>query len=292
MNAKEVIVWTAIVTPFSKNGKAVDYDSFKKILRLQEEAGNGILILGSTGEGLAISEDERKEMLKFTSELKLKVPLMVGVSGFNFEQSLNWVTFCSNYNVDAFLLTTPSYTKPGAKGQSEWFARLMDVAKKPCVLYNIPGRTGVPLFPETIKLLQDHPSLWAIKESSGSVEFYCNYKKTTPRIEILCGDDYFLPFTGPFKVKGLISVASNVWPKRIASEVHNFMQHGKIKMDIVEWWDCMQSLYVASNPVPTKSLLHNLGIILHPTVRIPLSVNDLPSLDKPLIANKIMNPTS
>ena len=108
MKTKEIVVWTAIVTPFSEDGKTIDYDSFKKILRLQEDAGNGILILGSTGEGLAINEDERREMLKFISELKLKVPLMVGVSGFNFEQSINWVTFCANYNVDAFLLTTPS----------------------------------------------------------------------------------------------------------------------------------------------------------------------------------------
>ena len=125
---------------------SVDYASFKAILKEQEQAKNGITILGSTGEGLNLDDDEKKAILDFALGLKLQVPLMASVGGVNLHSQTAWIEHLNTLDIDCLPLgRAPLYAKPGIHGQYGWFKALMDTAQKPCMLYNIPGRTAKKL---------------------------------------------------------------------------------------------------------------------------------------------------
>jgi 4-hydroxy-tetrahydrodipicolinate synthase len=271
----EQILYTACVTPFDKTGDNVDYDSLEKLLRLQESAGNGVLLLGSTGESLSLTDKERKDIVTFACGLKLNTEIVVGVPSYNLSAALDFIDFCNDFPVNGYLMTTPIYTKPGVMGQSHWFARLLDKAEHPAILYNIPGRAGVRLHTETVKNLESHTRFLAIKDSSGTVESTVDYKIAAPNIAIYCGDDYMMPSAAIEGAIGLMSVASNAWPVAVRKYVKDCTEGKKIKTKI--WWKAGRDLFTASNPIPIKALLKDIGIIKNDTVRLPLSLSDLPS---------------
>ena len=204
-------LWTALITPLRQDGK-VDYRSLAKLLAAQKEAGNGVLLFGSTGEGLNLSFGERLEVVAFATDQKAGVPLMVNLGGFDQSAVLDWIERLEELPVDAYLAATPPYAKPGPEGQRHWFKSLLDASSRPLMLYNIPGRSGVELSGEALQRLRDHPRLWAIKEASGSVESFAGYRECAPKVEFYSGDDPLLPDFVPMGAKGLVSVASNVWP--------------------------------------------------------------------------------
>ena len=132
------IVWTAIVTPLNDGGN-IDFVALKKLVIEQEKAGNGILYLGSTGESFNLSNNEKIQILEWFKNNKPTVPSMCGVGGNDLESTLDWVTTVNGYPFDAYLMVTPPYAKPGDEGQRAWFTQLLNRAKKPCILYNVPG---------------------------------------------------------------------------------------------------------------------------------------------------------
>ncbi|MEX2455867.1 MAG: dihydrodipicolinate synthase family protein, partial [Balneolaceae bacterium] len=109
---KSIKLWTALITPMKSDG-SIHFDDLEKVVKRQENAGNGILLIGSTGEGLALSDPEKLAVVEFVSKLNLKVPMMVGVGGFNLEVQKNWIESCNELNIDSFLLVSPLYSKPG-----------------------------------------------------------------------------------------------------------------------------------------------------------------------------------
>src|SRR5690606_30822499 len=108
---------------------------------------------------------------------------------------------------------TPLYAKPGAKGQIQWFKTLMDAVSRPVMLYNVPGRTAVAMSLEAVGALNSHKNFWAIKEASGSVEKMKEYLKAAGGKQVYCGDDALTPDFVQAGAVGLVSVASNAWPK-------------------------------------------------------------------------------
>lgn len=287
MNIQHVSLWTAIVTPFTKDGSDIDYASFEKLLRLQEKAGNGITLLGSTGEGLALNDREREKVVDFACSLGLRVPLMVGTPAYNYEAATSWIKLCNNKKIQAFLMVTPLYSKPGNRGQYHWFKNLLDLAQHPCILYNIPSRTGVELHPEALNGLRGHKNLWAIKESSGSMETLHMLRKNFPEIWLFCGDDNLFPIFVTHGACGLISVAANIWPQACSNFVDDVLNK-KSALDFEVWWDVCKALYCATNPIPTKYLLKQLGKISYNTVRLPLSVEDIKDDSGLMRANEII----
>lgn len=285
MDINEIPLWTALITPFSEDGNHIDFDDYKVLIKEQEAAGNGILLMGSTGEGLSLSIEERKEIVQFVHDLELKVPVMVGVGGVSHEASAEWIQWCNAYNIHAFLLTTPVYTKPGVQGQISWFKPLLDVSEKPCLFYNHPFRSGIPLHPEAVESLQHHPNFWAIKESSSSLEAYYNFRKCAPEIKLFCGEDNMFPFVKAFNISGLISVASNIWPEATATFVAQTLDAG-MSPYVLDWYECTNALFTASNPIPTKRLAAMLGKIKSYTTRIPLSAEDLTDTSPLVAANE------
>jgi 4-hydroxy-tetrahydrodipicolinate synthase len=268
-------VWTAIISPMNTDG-SIDYDSFTSLLKEQEQAQNGITILGSTGEGLNLDDDERKEILDFALGLKLEVPIMVGVGGVNLHTQLAWIGYLNTLDLDCYLLVVPLYAKPGIHGQYGWFKTLMDAADKPCMLYNVPGRTAKKLEFETVRMLKDHPRLWAIKEASASEADFTDYGAISPGIRMMSGDDPMLPALAKLGAQGVVSVAANVWPQA----THEFARQcvaGTFK-DHEIWAKATAALFCASNPIPAKALLHDLGRIKTPTLRLPLSIEDMAAI--------------
>ncbi|MEX0719886.1 MAG: 4-hydroxy-tetrahydrodipicolinate synthase [Balneolaceae bacterium] len=267
-------LYTAMITPMNADG-SIDYNSFETILRKQESAKNGVLLLGSTGEGLNLNEEEKREVVEFTKELNLDVPMMVGIGGFNLSGQVDFIHYCDEIGVDIFLLVTPLYAKPGAEGQFEWFSELLAETNTDCMLYNVPSRTGGKLDPSVPRRLsKEFENLIGVKEASGSVEEFKAFRKASPNLKFYSGDDGLTSAFADEGAVGLISVASNVWP----DETHKYVElcvAGNTEGLFPLWKESADALFKAPNPVPVKVLLQQKGWVENDTVRLPLSLGDI-----------------
>ncbi len=269
----DIQLWTALITPMNPDG-SVHYEDLKRLLKRQEDAGNGVLILGSTGEGITFSEEEKREIIKFTVSQNLNIPIMAGVGGIRLETQLEWIDYCNELDIDSYLLVTPLYSKPGRYGQTEWFTALLNRSAKRCMIYNIPSRTGVKLLPEVLLDLKDHPNLWAVKEASGSINDFKKFRKMLPDVPLFSGDDALLPDFAVEGCAGLVSVAANVWPNETKLYVEKSLS-GDVNGFKPVWSEAIKALFSAPNPIPTKMLLHSKKEITNCKLRPPLSERDL-----------------
>ncbi len=267
-NLENFPLFTALITPMLEDG-SIDFPSLQRLIKEQEKAGNGILILGSTGEALNLNDEEKRKILNFTLAQKVQVPLMAGVGGINIEDTLNWINYLETLPLDCYLMVTPLYAKPGPKGQFHWFKTLMDKATKPCILYNVPSRTGVSLNFQAVSDLSSHKNFYGIKEASGKVDDFKKYRSMAPNAKIYSGDDGMLPDFAPHGAFGLISVASNVWPEKTHKITNQCIKGEKINSEL--WKKICDTLFLVSNPVPAKIILNKLGRIKSPILRPPLS---------------------
>ncbi|WP_372633679.1 4-hydroxy-tetrahydrodipicolinate synthase [Fodinibius sp.] len=273
MKITDTQTWTAVVTPMHENGE-LHLEDLASLIHKQDEAGNGVLVLGSTGEGLALGLEDKKEVIKTASSLNIDIPVMAGVGGFNLRDQLEWIEYCHQFEIDAFLLVTPLYAKPGAKGQTQWFKSLLDAAGKPCMVYNVPSRTGVRMSVEMLMELQGHPNFEVVKEASGSITDFQKYSASAPELAFYSGDDAMTPFFAMAGCTGLVSVASNVWPEA----VHRYVQwcmEGRGPELLPLWQECADLLFEAPNPVPVKVLLKEKGWISSSVLRPPLTEDEL-----------------
>lgn len=286
MSMKQTTLWTALVTPFTADASAVDYATLKTLLKRQEAAGAGVLILGSTGESLALSDEEKCEIVKFTFAQKLSVPIMIGTPNINLAHALDWISFCRGQGADAYLAATPSYSKPGPQGQLGWFTKILDACDAPVMLYNVPSRTGASLSSEVLRTLQNHKNFWAVKESSGGVDAYNDYASAAPKVALFCGDDPIMASAAPLGACGLVSVASNMWPEACAAYVNACL---KGTYNGTEWHRISKALFMTTSPVPVKAIMQARGIMPSAMVRLPLSTKDLANIDALNAADQLVN---
>ncbi len=262
-------LWTALITPFLENNQ-IDFNSLKKIAIVQAQAGNALLLLGSTGEGLALTSDEQLSIVEFVCDLQLNVPLMVAVGGYNLPEQVNWIQRCNELNIDSFLLGTPLYAKPGVVGQTQWFTTLLDAAKYPCMLYNVPSRSGVEIPIATVQNLQDHPNCWAMKEASGDLNKFLAYRESCPNIELYSGEDAMIPYLVPAGAKGLVSVCANAWPQATQTYVQLCLA-GQTTNMFPLWNQAVDALFCVANPIPVKVLMQQQHVIQTSILRAPLT---------------------
>lgn len=285
-NLNNYPLWTAIVTPMNTDS-SVDYPTFEKILKEQEAADVAVVILGSTGEALNLTKEECKKVLEFGLALNLKVPVMTGIGGFGQKDTLEYVTYLNTLKgLDAYLVVTPLYAKPGEFGQTEWFKTILDLAVKPCMLYNVPGRTGVKMNFNAIKNLSNHKNFWAIKEASGSVEDFKKYGDAAPNARMYSGDDGMVPDFQPHRCVGLVSVAANAWPVETRAYVTKTLEGKLSKTEAELWAKSCDTLFIAANPVPVKNLMHAQGKLKTNVLRAPLDHRDLADNTPVLEADK------
>ncbi len=286
MSVRDFSLWTALVTPL-QDDLSVDFKSLKKLVSEQEEAGNGLLILGSTGEGLNIGLKTKKKIIKYVTGREPNVPVMAGVGGHDFKATRKWVRWLESQDVDAYLMVVPIYAKPGVVGQTEWFAALMDEVSRPVMLYNVPSRTGKALELKAVDNLKSHKHFWGIKEASGSVDQFKQYLDASDGAMVYCGDDALFPDFAAAGSSGLVSVASNPWPH----QTNLYVEQGLVGTfeDRDLWTKAADSLFSASNPIPAKRLLQLKNRIQTDRLMPPLSARDLTDNSDLLTADTAVN---
>jgi 4-hydroxy-tetrahydrodipicolinate synthase len=264
---------TALATPF-RDG-ALDEAAYRALVRQQVSGGTSVLIpMGTTGEAVTMSPEERFRAIRVVVEEAAGRASVVGGAGSNSTaETIEGVKRAREAGADGTLIVTPYYNKPTQAGLVEHYRA---VAKAhpgfPIVAYNVPGRTGVDLLPETALRLCDIPEVVAIKEATGNMARAVDLvEKCGERLTLLSGDDFtVLPFIA-CGGKGVISVSSNVAPRMMADLVAAARagELAKARELQVRMNELHRLLFVESNPIPVKWALHKLGLF-GPEVRLPL----------------------
>mmetsp|Transcript_49943 Transcript_49943/g.85860 ORF Transcript_49943/g.85860 Transcript_49943/m.85860 type:complete len:338 (+) Transcript_49943:63-1076(+) len=274
----------AIITPMKPNGD-IDEGAFREILRWHVECEtDGIVALGTTGEASTLNMDERAQVLKIVvEEVKGKIPIIAGTGTIKTSGCIEMAQQAKDMGADATLVVTPYYVKPPQRALITHFTAIANAVDLPIMLYNVPGRTGCDMKPETVAELAKVKNIVAVKEATGD-----NSRVATLRE--LCGPDFKL-YSGEDAAgkdfvlsggNGVVSVTSNVAP----AEMHQMMM-AALKGDAAkatEIDDALQMLhkrlFLEANPIPVKWALHRMGRA-DVGVRPPLCPLD-PALDAPL----------
>jgi 4-hydroxy-tetrahydrodipicolinate synthase len=270
-------VYTALITPFDSRGD-LDLKAFRAIIEDQLAAGvAGIVPCGTTGETSTLSLDEKKTLIDTTLQLckGSSVKVIAGTGTNNTEETIEFSKWACTQGADGVLVVTPYYNKPSQHGLVEHFLGVAREVTKEVVLYNVPSRTGISLSAQTICELAEHPRITTIKEASGNVPFtseilHCA-KKTNRKIDVLSGDDAtFLPLLC-VGATGVISVASNLFPRAMVAMQKAFDEnrvHAALELH-QKYYPLFRDLFIDSNPVPIKYAMSVAGFC-SPIVRKPL----------------------
>ena len=267
---------TALATPF-RDGK-LDEDAYRKLIRHQIENGTEVLVpCGTTGEAVTMSAEEQTRAVRIAvEEAKAggRNTAVVGGAGQNSTQAtVENVRRVREAGADGALVVTPYYNKPTQAGLVEHYRQVAKAnAGFPIVMYNVPGRTGVDLLPETCERLCELPEIVAIKEATASmIRTIDLVERCGDRLTLISGDDFtvlgFIACGG----KGVISVSSNVAPKMMSDLVKAARKNeiAKARELQVKLNNLHRLLFVESNPIPVKWALHLMGMF-SPEIRAPL----------------------
>ncbi|WP_257448800.1 4-hydroxy-tetrahydrodipicolinate synthase [Archangium lipolyticum] len=264
---------TALATPFREG--ALDEASYRALVRQQIAGGTSVLIpMGTTGEAVTMTPEERFRAIRVVVEEAAGRVQVVGGAGSNSTaEAIEGVKRVREAGADGTLIVTPYYNKPTQAGMVEHFKAIAKAHPGfPIIAYNVPGRTGVDLLPETALRLCDLPEVVAIKEATGNMARTVDLvEKCGERLTLLSGDDFtVLPFIA-CGGKGVISVSSNVAPRMMADLVAAARagQLARAQELQVRMNELHKLLFIESSPIPVKWALHKLGLF-GPELRLPL----------------------
>ncbi|WP_010240800.1 4-hydroxy-tetrahydrodipicolinate synthase [Clostridium arbusti] len=267
----------AIVTPFTENG--VNFEKLKELIEWHiKSSTDAIVICGTSGEASTMTLEEKKEAIKFTvTTVNKRIPVIAGTGSNNTSESIKMSKWAEDVGVDGLLVITPYYNKTTQKGLIQHFKAVNDAVNIPIVLYNVPGRTGMNLNPETLLLLSDLKNIVAIKEASGNISQIAKMKALCrDRFDIYSGnDDQIVPILS-LGGKGVISVIANILPKETHEMVMSYINGDTSKsLEIqLNTLPLCSALFVETNPIPIKTALNLIGYNVGP-LRLPLcEMND------------------
>jgi 4-hydroxy-tetrahydrodipicolinate synthase len=264
---------TALVTPFFSDGE-VDYEAYASLIDRQIKGGADFLVpLATTGETPTLDPIERVSMLEITHDHADGRPLLVGCGSNSVQGTLTQMEMLDGPAVDAWLVVVPFYNKPNQEGQFQYFKAIASASSKPVVIYNVPGRTGANMLPQTcLRLAREVPGIVGIKEASGKIEQAREILAGAPSdFMVLSGDDDLTLDMMKAGGKGVISVASNIVPDKVSAMTRAAIDG---RWDEAEAIDvALRPLYkacfVESNPIPAKAALSLLGLCTD-AMRLPL----------------------
>ncbi len=265
----------AIITPMHQDG-SVNYEEFRKLVEFQIENGtDAIVVCGTTGEASTLSHEEHLDVIKYCAEVvKGRIPVIAGTGSNSTETAIYLSTEAEKFGVDGLLLVTPYYNKATQNGLYAHFKAIADSVKIPVILYNVPGRTGCNLLPETIvRLCQDVKNIVGVKEASGNISQIAKLAALAKgSVDIYSGnDDQIVPIMSLGGL-GVISVLSNVAPRQTHDICAKFLE-GDVKESCrlqLEALDLCGSLFCEVNPIPVKKAVSLIGFEAGP-LRMPLS---------------------
>ena len=264
---------TAIVTPF-KNG-VVDYDMYGTLIDWQIEQGiDAIVTVGTTGEGPTLTHEEHREVIRYCVEkVAHRVPVIAGTGSNCTEEAIGLTKFAAQVGADAALLVTPYYNKATQAGLVASFTAVADAADLPCVLYNVPGRTGCNIQPATVAKLAEHPMICAVKEASGNISQVAQIAALAgDKIDIYSGnDDQVVPIMA-LGGKGVISVLSNVAPAATVEMCRRMLAGdvaGARELQL-KYLPLIDALFCEVKPIPVKAAMAAMGYGEN-SLRLPLT---------------------
>lgn len=252
----------ALVTPFTEDG--VNFDVLAELIEFQiENETDAIIICGTTGEPATMSEEEKKNVIKFTVEkVKGRIPVIAGTGGNNTAQVIKMSQYAESVGVDGLLIVTPYYNKTTQRGLIKHYEMVAESVKLPIIMYNVPGRTGLNMTAKTVYELSKIKNIVGIKEASG------NFSQIA-EIAALCGeeihiysgnDDQIVPLLA-LGGKGVISVLANVVPNDTHVMVKSFLEGNietsrKLQLKSIK---LINALFSEVNPIPVKEAVRQLG---------------------------------
>ncbi len=265
----------AIVTPMKADG-SVDYDRFSDLLEFQIAGGtDAIIVCGTTGEASTLTHEEHLDVVKYCVEVVNKrIPVIAGTGSNCTETAIYLSKKAEEYGVDGLLIVSPYYNKATQNGLYAHFKAVADSVKIPIILYNIAGRTGVNILPETIvRLCTEVENIVGVKEASGNISQVAKIAALGgDKVDIYSGnDDQIVPLLS-LGGKGVISVLSNVAPKQTHDICARFFEgdaQGSCKLQL-EALELCNALFCEVNPIPVKKALQFMGMV-EGTLRMPLT---------------------
>ena len=274
----------ALVTPFTADGQ-VDYKSLKRLLEYQIDNGADFLcILATTGETPCLTQQEKDNITQLVKDVNHgRLPILKGCGGNNTAAIVEELKNSDWTGIDGILSVCPYYNKPSQEGLYQHFKAIAEASPLPVVLYNVPGRTGINLKPETtVRLANDCENIVAIKEASGSLEQVDEIIKNKPkRFDVISGDDALTFSMVASGAAGVISVIGNALPKEFSRMIRlefrgEYEPARKIHHAFTELYSL---LFVDGNPAGVKALLHEMGCIEN-QLRLPLVPTKVSTLQK------------
>ena len=253
---------TAIATPFTEDG--VDFDEFGKLLEDQiANEVDAIIVCGTTGESATMSEEEKKEVIKFAiDKINKRTKVVIGTGSNNTTSAIKMSKYAEEAGADALLVVTPYYNKTTQKGLVAHYKAIAESVSLPIIMYSVPSRTGVNITPETCLELSKIENIVAIKEASGNISQVAKIASLCKdNLDIYSGnDDQVIPLLS-LGGKGVISVLSNVMPKYTHEMVHKYLdgdvkEASKMQLDVL---DLIDALFCEVNPIPVKYALNLMG---------------------------------
>ena len=265
----------AIVTPFKKDG-SIDYNALENLINFWIKGDvEYLVVMGTTGESVTLSAEEKKELLAFTAEkIHGRVPLVVGIGGNNTSEVVQNLETYDLSKVDAVLSVAPYYNKPNQQGYFEHFMAVADASPKPVILYNVPGRTGSNMTAATtLKLANAHKNILGIKEASGNLEQITDIIMNKPEhFQVISGDDALtLPIIASGGT-GVISVVANAYTYEFSEMVRfcladDFESARELHFKL---FDFTRFIFLDGNPGGIKAALYKKGLCEN-TLRAPLA---------------------
>lgn len=266
----------ALITPLDQDGE-VDFVSLKKLVEYHVAAGtDGIVAVGTTGESATLTVEEHVKVVLKTVEFAAgRLKVIAGTGSNATHEAVTFSRLLNDSGIDACLSVTPYYNKPTQEGLYQHYKAIAEASAVPVILYNVPGRTAVDLHPETVARLAKIDNIVALKDATGDVSRVAKHRE-------LCGEDFILlsgdDSTGLEFCKlgghGVISVTNNIAAKEMATMIH-LVQEGKVaEAEAINdrLMPLHKNLFIESSPIPVKWAAHQLGLIEHGDVRLPLTV--------------------
>ena len=274
---------TALITPFAADG-SVDYEALGRIIDWQIESGiDALVACGTTGEGPTLTDEEHKEVIRYTVERTAgRVPVIAGTGSNDHAYAEELTRFACEVGADAMLVVTPYYNKATQNGLVQSFSRLADLSTKPLILYNVPSRTGCNITPATYARLAEHGNIQAIKEANGNISSIVETASLIgDRMDIYSGnDDQIVPILS-MGGKGCISVLSNILPQETCEITRRWFAGdtaGAAQLQM-KYLALVNALFCEVNPIPVKAAMAAMGWCEN-ILRLPLTCMEAPNREK------------
>lgn len=262
----------AIITPFKNN--QVDFDKLEKLLEWHiKEQTDAIIICGTTGEASTMSDKERLKTIKFTvDKVNKRIPVIAGTGSNNTQHSIEMSKNAENVGVDGLLIVNPYYNKTTQRGLIAHYNTIADNVNIPIIVYNVPGRTGLNITPNTLAELSKHPNIRGVKEASGNISQVAEIARLCPDdFAIYSGnDDMIVPLLSLGGI-GVISVVANILPKDTHDMVFYYLEKNLEKSRYLQlkMKPLIDALFIETNPIPIKKAMNLLGMDVG-DLRLPL----------------------